>query len=70
MNKYCPFCEDYRESVRKTRRQKYRYLKNLKKWFAVDVTADFCVECGEPIMTDEAEQAVLDQIHRKGGEDG
>ena len=67
MKKYCPCCEKSRETVRDTRPQKYR-VKG--QWVSVDVTADFCAVCDEAIMTDEEDQAVLDEIHRKGGEDG
>lgn len=60
MTRFCPTCEDYRETKTVDREETYT-VRGCE--IAVPVKATVCAECGESLGSDEQDQAILDTVH-------
>ncbi len=60
MSKFCPKCEDYRETKTKTVRASFN-VKGMD--IEVTISKDLCVSCGEYIGSDEQDQQILDFVN-------
>jgi YgiT-type zinc finger domain-containing protein len=60
MTKFCPSCEEDRQVKTITRDATYT-VRDRK--ITVRVTTEVCSTCGQPVGSDEQDQAVLDAVH-------
>lgn len=60
MSKFCPTCEDFRDTRVEDRQETYTVRGRT---ITVPVTVEICASCGESMASDEQDQQVLDAVH-------